>query len=210
MFIPVERLINALLCARKRLSEDKRNAWLERLADPQKHLDVLAEMLPVARLHDAAQAEFEVAGLGSGNRTLDWVITLAAGPRILVDVKYRTRDLVEAFKDLSLGGRGPEGGAPPPRHQVSLLFRGTVDKFLPRRPSDMLQGAWVVTELKQERNELANAFSSLDNERLHFAVVTNWGDEGFILTRSDVERGVIEDSFRIRHSDVVFARGVSA
>ena len=82
MFIPVERLSNALLCARKRLSEDKRNAWLERLADPQKHLDVLAEMLPVARLPDAVQAEFEVAGLGSGNRTLDWVITLAAGPRI--------------------------------------------------------------------------------------------------------------------------------
>jgi hypothetical protein len=92
-FQQVDRLLDVLACAQKRLPPDKLASYLRRLADPTKHEDTLVDFAPVLRLGATTEAEFEVLGYGEGSKTVDWLIrseTLAA----LLEVKNRNRDLL--------------------------------------------------------------------------------------------------------------------
>lgn len=79
MFPPVERLYHVLLCARQRLSRLQLEQYIQRLSNPIKHHDVVAEMLPALRLDSNVEADFEVVGQWQGNHTLDWWIRLVVG-----------------------------------------------------------------------------------------------------------------------------------
>lgn len=92
---PVKVMFDVLDCARRRLPEQKRTAYLGLVADRAKHQEYLAEMFPMLRVSDAIPAEHEVAGLGAGNRTVDWVLGAAGTRRILFDVKRRFADFAD-------------------------------------------------------------------------------------------------------------------
>jgi hypothetical protein len=117
-------------------------------ADPRKHPEYLAEMFPTLRVKPAIPAEHEVGGLGEGNRTVDWVIGPVDGRRVLVDVKRRLADFIAAMGELSADD------APAPRHDVGLLFRSVESKYLQSDPDELLQGAWIVTDIKQSEKGL--------------------------------------------------------
>lgn len=74
MWPPVANLFTALAQARKRLSDVRFADYVARLSNPEKHQANLVEMIPAAKVDSAVQLEFEVAGLGAGNRTVDWVV----------------------------------------------------------------------------------------------------------------------------------------
>ncbi|GLR92514.1 hypothetical protein GCM10007858_01330 [Bradyrhizobium liaoningense] len=177
MWPPVKVLFDVLDCARRRLPEQKRTAYLPLLADEAKHQEYLAEMLPMLRVSDAIPAEHEVTGLGAGNRTVDWVLGAAGTRRILFDVKRRFADFYSQMTDAVL-----TSGAPP-AHDVQLLFRSVEPKFLAADPDNRLQGAWIVTDIKQDETELRTGFDALDPAKVHFAILGDAQSDMYILTR---------------------------
>jgi hypothetical protein len=96
MWVPVTHLFMALRYTNERLPEIKRNAYLARLADISKHHAVLAEMIPALKIDPAMHLEFEVEGLGVGNRSVDWVIQSGSGQAVLIDVKRRVFDFISS------------------------------------------------------------------------------------------------------------------
>ncbi len=58
MWVPVESLFIALNCAYSRLPDDKRVAYLERLADPKVHQVTLVEMIPAHKVNPDVPLEF--------------------------------------------------------------------------------------------------------------------------------------------------------
>lgn len=72
MWVPVRYLKRAL--ARLRLTRNQFALYCERLGNPDKHLDCVAEMAPLQGINDTIPARFEVSGRGNGNRTIDWVL----------------------------------------------------------------------------------------------------------------------------------------
>lgn len=91
-----------------------------------------------------------------------------------------------------------------PRHDPASFFRDIVEKFGSRSPQERLQGAWIITELKQEVDELHHAYSALDSSRLHFAILYNWSKEAYFLARDDVDTMNLAALFGLRHSPSTF------
>jgi hypothetical protein len=90
---------------------------------------------------------------------------------------------------------------------VSVLFRGLEEKYGRREPTDQLQGAWIGTYLKQEESELIEAFQNMDPLRVHFAILGDWQDDGYLLVVDEALREAVLAAFQLRQSDrFVFRR----
>ncbi|MBI3021453.1 MAG: hypothetical protein HYY59_05600 [Candidatus Omnitrophica bacterium] len=198
MFPLVRHLVTTMKIVRARLDAGQLQNLMKRLAIPLKHEDALAEFSPLFFAKDDTQATFEVKGLGVGNKTVDWYIQPTGTTPILLDVKNRVCDLIEGLRDLA---KGSFTVVPPPQHDPRSLFIDTAEKYKPGSPTRQLQGAWIITELKQDRVRLQQAFESLDPERLHFAVLANWSQDAYVLVRDESNRSLITSAFGITHSD---------
>jgi hypothetical protein len=200
MWVPVEYLFDNIMCAATRLPEAQRRQYFARLVDPDKHQDVLAEFAPVLRLAAEIRADFEVSGLGIGNRTIDWVIQASPERHILLDVKRRHRDFIEYITRLIAGEREKDGTAPAPTHDPALLLRNVEEKFLPRDPDTYLQGAWIVTYLQQEEQKLFSAFNALDSQKIHFVVLGDWEEGVYVVVRRAVDKPFLLNRLGVHES----------
>ncbi len=208
MYNEVERLFDVLNCARRRLDPDQLRNYLSRLADPNKYQNFLFEFAPILRLDSSVKADYEVPGYAEGNGTVDWLIRSEPVP-LLLDAKNRTRDLIESLVRFQLGERDPDGTAPAPTHDHSLLFRSVEQKFKQRSPSEVIQGVWVVTTIAQEESELLAAFTKLDSSRVHVAIFGDWEDDVYVLTNDAAVKETVLQVLRLRESRrAVFRRGI--
>jgi len=195
MWVTVDCLFRALYCAHLRLPMDKRTIYLQRLADPDAHQATLVEMVPVDKIATGVPVEFEIAGLGAGNRTLDWVIGLQGGRTVLLDVKRRTTDFIQQAERMD-----NEGEEPVPEHDPALLFRSVEQKFVSADPGVRLQGVWILIDIKQEEEQLGCTFAALDGSKVHFAILGDWEQDAHILVRRDEDRQSLVDLFHIESS----------
>ena len=195
MWVPVDSLYSALICAHSRLPDDKRANYLERLADPDVHQATLVEMIPAHKVSSDVPIEFEIAGLGAGNRTVDWVIRPQDGHAVLLDVKRRTTDFIKQAKRM-----GEEGAMPEPDHDPALLFRSVEQKLVSADPNVQLQGVWVFTDIQQDEELLLTAFAALDASKVHFAVFGDWKPDVYVLVRRDEDRQYLLDLFHAEPS----------
>ena len=148
MWSPVAILFDVLVCARLRLPPETLPAYLKLLTDADKHQDYLAEMFPLLRVDPAIPAEYEARGRGVGNKTIDWAIGPTSDRSVLMDVKRRFADFLAQM------GAPMSDAVPAPDHDPALLFRSIEGKFVAADPDAVLQGAWIVTDIKQEVAEL--------------------------------------------------------
>jgi hypothetical protein len=200
MYQPVDRLYDVLACARCRLKSDQLANYLQRLADPRKHDDLLFEFAPILRLQKEVDASYEVTGYGEGNRSVDWLIRPSSGSPIALDVKNRTRDLLESLTRLQAGAREADGTAPEPIHDVGLHFVGVESKFQPRSVKEVVQVAWIGTDLKQEETELLGAFGRLDTTRVHVALLGDWENDVYTLGQDASARQHVVGVLGVRES----------
>lgn len=206
MYHEVDRLFDVLDCARRRLPAPKITDYLKRMADPIKHEDMLVEFMPILRLPASTSVDYEVAGFGEGNKTLDWVVA-GQGPPIALDVKNRKKDLLDSFAQMQAKDRNGGGDVSAPVHDPAILFRGVEGKFRRRRPDEVVQAVWVSTPLKQEISELAAAFAKLDGARVHAAILGDWDDDVYVLANDGNAKEYLLQTFRIRVSErFVFRR----
>lgn len=197
---PIDRLYDVLVCARRRLPADQLANYLVRLADPVKHDDLMFEFAPVLRLAEDVEASYEVCGYSEGKRTIDWLIRPKSGPPIAMDVKNRTKDLLESLVRVQTGARDADGSAPAPIHDVNLLFVGLEKKFRPRPATELVQAAWIGTDLRQEETELAVAFDRLDRTRVHIALLGDWQADVHFLSKDAFARQHVTDVLRLHES----------
>jgi hypothetical protein len=121
---------------------------------------------------------------------------------VLLDVKRRLADFIAAVGELS----ADEAAAP--RHDVGLLFRSVENKYLQSDPDELLQGAWIVTDIKQSESELQAAFNALDARRVHFAILGDTEQDVWLLTRRPEDRPFLIQLFAVSESKrFVFDRG---
>ena len=196
MWVPVDCLFNALLCAHSRLPKDQCIDYINRLAVPNKHQTTLVEMIPGHKVNPTVHVQFEVPGLGVGNKTVDWVIGPHNGRTVLIDVKRRTIDFIKQAEKI-----GDELVAPEPDHDPDLLFRSIEDKFEAADPNQKLQGAWVVTDIKQNERRLSAAFDALRASKVHFTIIGDWKSDAHVLvTRAEDER-YLRELFHLQESN---------
>lgn len=195
MWVPVAHLRPALDCLLARVSVGKQRAFLARLDDRQKHLDVLSEMIPLLNVGQGVTVDFEVSGLGYGNRTVDWLVAATDGREILMDVKRRSIDIIRQLDQLT-GDRA----APEPGHDPAVLFRSVTSKLVDADPASRLQGVWVVTDIQQEGSELTDAFQNLDPAKVHFAILGDWERDVYILVRREEDRAFLLNVFGLQQS----------
>jgi hypothetical protein len=200
MWLPVKYLFAVIRCAGNRLSALEQRRYFGRLADPQKHRETLVEFLPILRLPGGIAADFTVL-TGVGNRDVDWRIASGEGRSVLIEVKSRFRDLLESIDRLESGERDSDGTAPAPVHNVSLLFQSIEQKYTSTNPALQLQGAWIVTDLKQEESELNAAFDALDRSKVHFAILGDLEPGIKLLTRRDEDHQFLLSLFCEEISD---------
>lgn len=188
MFQSVDVLYDVLSTAQRRLTPGQLSNYLVRLADPNKHDDLLFEFAPIVRLRGGVSSTYEVVGFGDGNRTVDWLLRPEKGPPILLDVKNRTKDLLQSLTRVQEGDRSVDGSAPVPGHDANLLFASVEQKFKPRSPTEMIQAVWVGTDLKQEEEELTRAFGLLDPTKVHLAILGDWHDDAYVMTNEAIAK----------------------
>lgn len=188
MFQPVDVLYDVLSTAQRRLTPSQLSNYLIRLADPKKHDDFLFEFAPIVRLGENVGSTYEVMGFGDGNSTVDWLLRPEKGPPILLDVKNRTKDLLQSLTSVQEGDRSVDGSAPVPSHDANLLFASVEQKFRPKSPTEMVQAVWVGTDLKQEEKELTTAFSLLDPSKVHVAILGDWHDDAYVVTNDAIAK----------------------
>ncbi len=112
-------------------------------------------------------------------------------------VKRRTTDFIQQAERIVT-----EGAAPEPDHDPAVLFRSVEQKFVAANPSVRLQGAWIFTDIQQEEELLARAFSALDPDKVHFAVFGDWKLDVYVLVRRETDRQYLLDLFREEPFDV--------
>ena len=195
MWVPVEIIYAAGFFAHLRVSGDKRTDYLRRLADPNKHKDVLVEMIPACAVPAEIHMDFEVPGLGTGDRTVDWSIGPHANRTVLLDVKNRVVDLIAIMGDLK-----DEDPSAPPDHDPALLFRSVDQKLIAADPDSRLQGVWVVTNIKQDEDRLQGAFAELDQSKVHFAILGDWKPDAHVLVQREQDRKYLLELFQLQQS----------
>jgi hypothetical protein len=194
MWSPVPVLLDVVACARRRLQPSKLAAYLALVANPAKHQEYLAEMFPMLRVDPAIPADHEVGSMGTGNRTIDWLVGPFERRRVLFDVKRRFADFIAAMNGLSVDDDAE------PVHDVALLFWSVEGKFQPANPDELLQGTWIVTDIKQEETELRNTFAALDADKVHFVVLGDTEADAHIITRRPDDRGFLLRLFQVQES----------
>jgi hypothetical protein len=200
-FHPLTRLVDVVECARARLSESDLTNYLGRLADPNKHADMLFEFAPILRLDRTTAVDYEAAGEGPGNSRIDWRISDTNGFSVLLEVKRRQTDLIQGFKRVQAGELDDDGRVLPPEHDTDLLFRSVESKFNPRILGELAQGVWIGSGLMQERKELEASFLRLDPSRVHFAVLGTWAPAAHILVREEALRPRLVELLQLREDD---------
>lgn len=195
MWVPVTYLFNALWCAYSRLPQDQCVAYFKRLAEPSKHQDTLGEMIPAYKVDSAVHVQFEVQGKGIGSKTIDWAIGPHNGYTVLLDVKRRTTDFIKEVERI-----GGDSIAPEPNHDPALLFRSVEKKFRSSDPNIRLQGAWIITDIKQNEQELSAAFAALDKSKIHFAILGDWKPDAYVLVRRSEDEQYLRNLFHAEKS----------
>jgi hypothetical protein len=193
----VRSLYQSVHAAESRLGSEELVKWLARLSDPAKHVDALVEMRPVVGLAASANAQFEVTGRGEGNKTIDWLVEPKAGRPLLLDVKNRIADLLDHLRQMMPAMQAARHPATPNAPDPSVLFRNTVEKFRGESRSVQLQGVWIHSEIKQDKNRVTAYFRGLDPSRLHFAVLADWDDDATILVRDETDGPYLEQVFAV-------------
>lgn len=189
MFHKVERLFDILECANWRLPKQKLDAYLSRLVDPNHHQSVLAEFAPILQLSNDVAVHHEVLGFGKGKHTIDWQIHAPGQPTLFLEVKNRMFDLIESMDEFANQPRAQLLSKP--KHDHSMLFRGLTEKFKESNPTEAIQAVWILSDVKQEQEELKDAFSRIDSKLLHAVILGNWQHEGYVIARNkDIERRV--------------------
>jgi hypothetical protein len=151
-------------------------------------------MIPASKVGSAVKMEFETAGLGEGNRTIDWTLQAAVNRLVLLDVKTRSADFIKQME------KGAGKATDPPAHDPKLLFRSIEHKFLSSDPSVRLQGLWISTNIKQPEKRLHTAFMSLDGSKVHFAILGDWKPDAYLLVRREQDRTFLVDLFQLQPS----------
>lgn len=196
MWVPVSCLFDVLLYASLRLPKNTCIEYMNRLTNPGKHQSTLVEMIPVQKIDSAVAADFEVSGLGVGNKTIDWVIGPHCGRTVLLDVKRRTVDFIQQTENV-----GNESVAPEPKHDPTLLFRSVEDKFKPADPNQFLQGVWIVTDIKQDEQKLSDKFAALDQRKVHFAILGDWKPDAYLLVTQNDDEKYLRGLFKLQKSE---------
>ncbi len=112
-----------------------------------------------------------------------------------MDVKRRSIDLIRHLDQMH-----PEQKTPEPNHDPAKLFRSVESKLVSADPATRLQGVWIVTDIKQEGSDLADAFQNLDATKVHFAILGDWERDAHILTRRDADRDFLLKAFGLEQS----------
>ncbi len=207
MYQQADRLFDVVVCAQRRLSPDKFSKYIQRLAIPEKHEDTLVEFAPILRLSAWTELEYEVEGHAEGNKTIDWLIRTEE-VSILIDVKNRTKDLLESLVKFQAGERKPDGSVPDPTHDTMSLFRSLESKFRSRPTTEFTQVAWIRTRLMQEEHELTSAFWELDASRVHAVLLGDFADDVYILAHDACVKQLVLTALQCRESRrFVFQRG---
>jgi hypothetical protein len=183
MWVLADNLVQAIKTVCSKLNEAQRTEYLNRLNVPEKHLDVLVEMIPGCKVGTDVIVDFEVTGHGVGNRTIDWLLRPDGGKHILIDVKRRMTDFIHNISNQEETINSA--------HDHSLLFRSVESKFNSASPKGILQGVWIVTNIKQDIEKLLTAFEQLDSTKVHFAVLGDWNNDVFVLSRCEADKDYI-------------------
>jgi len=200
MYLPASELYSAVRIADKRLGRIQLLAFLERLSDKGKHCDALFEMRPVRDINAGLRASYEVLGLGVGNTTCDWQVK-GRLINVVFDVKNRSRSLVEHLKqlipDLNKGASHTRPTAPNPAD----LFKSVENKLQERCYLLQLQGVWIHSDIREDEEKLAAYFEkALNRKKVHFAILSDWENDAYILARNRIITSLLKRIFRLTES----------
>ena len=181
MWQPVSTLLDVLVFVHTRLSTGERDAYLARLDDEAKHEHTLVECAPVLRIDADLPVQHDAPGYGVGETTIDWILGDRASPSLLLEVKHRSRDLLEQLARIADGETDADGTAPAPTHDHDLLFRSVEHKFVRNTAPPPFHAVWVCSNLAQEELALAEAFAKLDAGLVHCVLLGDWDDDVYVL-----------------------------
>jgi hypothetical protein len=140
----------------------------------------------------------EITGSGAPNTTVDWSIRAPGEPRLLLEVKNRTFDLVESFEEMYK--TGPDWEVPRPAHDHRKLFRNVAKKFMARQSDNAIRAVWITAGLLQEESKLKEAFQSLEVRSLHAAILGDWSEEAYLLAIDRATANAVRRILRLKQS----------
>jgi len=188
-------LYNCIKLAKKYLTASQLKQFLKNLSNPAKHTDFLFEMRPILAVDSSTSAKYEARGYSPGNKTIDWLVMPSRKPHILIDVKHRQKSLVShLIASLMTQVKFP---APNPED----LFKSALDKFKSCTDNSSLQGIWVYSLIKEDKTKLLNYFNDLDPTKIHFIILSDWKDDGFVLTQNEEQKSLLLNTFKLLESN---------
>jgi hypothetical protein len=201
MYLPVAELYCSLRIANKRLTRVQLVEFLERLSDKRKHTDVLFEMRPLKDVKAALSAAYEVSGLGLGNTHCDWQVK-GKLINVVFDVKNRSKSLVEHLKQLIPDLNKGTGQILPTAPNPEDLFKSVEHKLSERCYVLQLQGVWIHSEIKEDETKLRTYFNNvLNKKKVHFAVLSDWKNDAYVLSRNRIVTYILKRIFRLTESE---------
>ena len=184
----VRLLFRAIDIAERYLTLEDQEKMLRNLTQMERrHSDFLEEFVPLSRLQRPARVTYEPVE-NELNRP-DFLIECQGVQPLAIEVKNRTSDQADFFKQLEANGYQEELTVPP---NPKNLFN-YIEKKFPNCPFEVrAQGAWITMGVAHDENELRKFFDSLEANILHFAILSTGENQAFILARSsDIERFVM-------------------
>jgi len=203
MWLKVEILVDVLILAHKYLNQDQLHQYMKKIEDVSRHRDFLFEFAPLMRLDDDIKVTYEPPGYCNNCTLIDWLVEKKDNPPILLEVKNRIGDLALLLGSIQEG----QSIAQPPEHDVSILFSSIEKKFRSCAASNMLQGAWIGTQLRQEKQELIAEYRKIDTSKIHFIVLGDHLNDVLVMASTeDVKKQVLITFKCIESERFVFTR----
>jgi len=185
----------AFICASKVLTEDEFRKYCSFLFNPEKHSDALLEMRPLLSAQKPEDIKYETPG--RDNKTIDWLIKYPENT-LLLEVKNRTGSTYQHLIEIAQ----TSGMVSEPETNPKMFFKSTFSKFNRVNSSNVLQGAWIYVDIKENREKLDEYFDSyIDPDLMQFYIIGGWDFECYIKARNENQKKLLVEKFRIVESD---------
>jgi len=199
----------AIRAAKSRLNPSDAEKFIRSISDPNNHQDFLFEMRPVIYLKKGLNPKYESESNCAQNKNVDWEVG-GGEYTILLEVKNRIGSTAEHLEyidkmlsELS-SGVDPENIAPPEAPNSEKLFKSIEYKFNNQENTNVLQGAWINTGMKEDKKSLHSCFKALDKRKIQFAIIAGWGKRAYILSVNEACKKTILEYFDlIESSDLI-------
>lgn len=198
----LDDLFLAMHLSNKYLSDSQILQFLQKIGDPQKHLEQLFEFRPFLYSNAFQAVSYEIPGVQG--KTIDWKIRTLSRD-IICEMKVRHKTAISNFNNII---NRENDRVELPKTDPKDFFVDVENKMNIVNINE-IQGVWVNSSSSENRDILTEYFeTNVDHNKIQFIILSGFENDASLITLNNEDKEYLIKAFNIKEtSRFLFVNG---